>query len=254
MKKKIQTSTSYTSMKEKKNRKILIELFNNWPSSDEFKMRNLGLFQNRINLMRILFMNELYQKTLNITGDILEFGCRWGQNLSLFLNFRGIYEPYNMQKKIIGFDTFSGFPSISKHENKGNKKLAKLGGFSTTKNYDKYLKKILDYQSTESPASHVERHKLVKGDASKTINKYLKSNPQTLISLAYFDMDIYKPTKDCLKAIKPYLIKGSIIGFDEPNSKDFPGETIAIKEIFGEVKFKLYQSKFSAGSGYLIFE
>ena len=199
-------------------------------------------------------MNELYQKTLNITGDILEFGCRWGQNLSLFLNFRGIYEPYNMQKKIIGFDTFSGFPSISKHENKGNKKLAKLGGFATTKNYDKYLENILDYQSTESPASHVKRHKLIKGDASKTIKKYLKSNQQTLISLAYFDMDIYKPTKDCLKAIKPYLIKGSVIGFDEPNSKDFPGETIAIKEIFGEVKFKLYQSKFSAGSGYYIFE
>ena len=43
-------------------------------------------------------MNELYQKTLDVTGDILEFGCRWGQNLSLFLNFRGIYEPYNMQK------------------------------------------------------------------------------------------------------------------------------------------------------------
>ena len=69
-------------------------------SSDEFKMRNLGLFQNRINLMRILFMNELYQKTINVTGDIMEFGCRWGQNLSLFLNFRGIYEPYNMQKKM----------------------------------------------------------------------------------------------------------------------------------------------------------
>ena len=67
-------------------------------------------------------------------------------------------------------------------------------------------------------------------------------------------MDIYKPTKDCLKAIKPYLTKGSIIGFDEPNSKDFPGETIAIKEIFGKINFKLHQSKFSAGSGYLIIE
>ena len=252
MKKKIQTSTSYTSTAEKKNRQILIELFNNWPGGEEFKMRNLGLFQNRINLMRILFMNELYQKTIDVTGDILEFGCRWGQNLSLFLNFRGIYEPYNMQKKIIGFDTFSGFPSISKHESKGNKKLAKLGAFSTTQNYEKYLKKILDYQASESPANHFERHELIKGDASKTIKKYLKSNQQTLISLAYFDMDIYKPTKDCLKAIKPHLTKGSVIGFDEPNSKDFPGETIAIKEVFGEINFKIYQSKFSAGSGYLI--
>lgn len=252
MKKKIHTSTSYTSTAEKKNRQILIELFNNWPGGDEFKMRNLGLFQNRINLMRILFMNELYQKTIDVTGDVLEFGCRWGQNLSLFLNFRGIYEPYNMQKKIIGFDTFSGFPSISKHENKGNKKLAKLGAFSTTQNYEKYLKKILDYQASESPANHFKRHELIKGDASKTIKKYLKSNQQTLISLAYFDMDIYKPTKDCLKAIKPHLTKGSVIGFDEPNSKDFPGETIAIKEVFGEINFKIYQSKFSAGSGYLI--
>ena len=99
MKKKIQTSTTYTSPREKQNRETLIKMFNEWPGNDEFKIRNLGLFQNRINLMRVLFMNELYQKTINITGDIMEFGCRWGQNLSLFLNFRGIYEPYNMQKK-----------------------------------------------------------------------------------------------------------------------------------------------------------
>ena len=254
MKKIILTSSTYSSDRERKNRQSLTKLFNNWPSTDEFKMRNLGLFQNRINLMRVLFMNELYQKTIDITGDIMEFGCRWGQNISLFLNFRGIYEPYNMQKKIIGFDTFSGFPSISKHENKGNKKLAKPGAFSTTSNYEKYLNEILDYQTSESPASHFKRHELIKGDASKTIKKYLQSNQQTLISLAYFDMDIYKPTTDCLKDIKPFLTKGSIIGFDEPNSKDFPGETIAIKEIFGKINFKLYQSKFSAGSGYLIIE
>ena len=254
MKKIILTSSTYSSNKEKKNRESLIKLFNNWPSTDEFKMRNLGLFQNRINLMRILFMNELYQKTIDVTGDILEFGCRWGQNISLFLNFRGIYEPYNMGKKIIGFDTFSGFPSISKHEKKGNKKLAKLGGFSTSLNYEKYLNQILDYHASESQAGHFKRHEVVKGDASKTIKKYLKSNQQTLIALAYFDMDIYKPTKDCLKAIRPHLTKGSIIGFDEPNSKDFPGETIAIKQIFGNLKFKLYQSKFSAGSCYMIID
>ncbi len=254
MKKTIITSTTYSSNKETKNRESLAKLFNNWPSTDEFKMRNLGLFQNRINLMRVLFMNELYQKTLDNTGDIIEFGCRWGQNISLFLNFRGIYEPYNMQKKIIGFDTFSGFPSTSKQDKKGNKKLAKSGGFSTSLKYENYLSQILDYHASESQAGHFKRHEIVKGDASKTIKKYLKSNQQTLIALAYFDMDIYKPTKDCLKAIRPHLTKGSIIGFDEPNSKDFPGETIAIKQIFGNLKFKLYQSKFSAGSCYMIID
>ncbi len=252
MKKRIITSTTYTSDKETKNRKKLIKLMKEWPNTDELFQRNLGLFINRIGLMRILFMHEIYTKTLDITGDIFEFGCRWGQNLSLFLNFRGIYEPYNMQKKIVGFDTFSGFPSTSKVEKKGNTKLAKVGGFSTSKNYEKYLSELLDYQASESHANHIKRHDIVKGDASKTIKKYLKSNEQTLISLAYFDMDIYKPTKDCLNAIKPYLTKGSIIGFDEPNSKDFPGETIAIKKIFGNIGFKLYQSRFSAGSCYMV--
>ena len=253
-KKRILTSSSYTSKNEIAQRQLFEKLFNGWPGPNEHKNKNLGIFTNRINLMRILFMNELYSKTLNITGDVFEFGCRWGQNLCLFLNFRGIYEPYNMQKKIVGFDTFKGFPSISLNEKKGNKKLSKLGGFSTTLGYENYLKKILDYHSTESPASHIKRHEIVKGDASKSIKKYLKENQQTMIALAYFDMDIYKPTKDCLKAIKPHLTKGSIIAFDEPNSEDFPGETIAIREVFGSIKFKLFQSKYSAGSGYMIID
>ena len=39
-------------------------------------------------------------------------------------------------------------------------------------------------------------------------------------------MDIYKPTKNCLKAIKPHLTKGSILAFDEPNCKDFLGKQL----------------------------
>lgn len=251
MKKRIITSSSYASKDELTNRRNLNQLIKNWPNSDELFQRNLGLFVNRIGLMRILFMNELYKKSIDLTGDVIEFGCRWGQNLSLFLNFRGIYEPYNMQKKIIGFDTFSGFPSTSKHEKKGNKKLARKGAFSTTKGYELYLEEILNYHASESPAKHIKRHEIIKGDASLTIKKYLKLNQHTIISLAYFDMDIYKPTKDCLKAIIPHLTKGSIVGFDEPNSKDFPGETLAIKEVFGNLNIKLEQSKFSAGSCYL---
>ena len=54
-------------------------------------------------------------------------------------------------KKIIGFDTFSGFPSISKYENKGNKKLAKLGGFAKDQNYDKYLEKYLIINQLRAP-------------------------------------------------------------------------------------------------------
>ena len=39
----------------------------------------------------------------------MEFGVEWGSTLSLLIKLRSIHEPYNYSRKIIGFDTFSGF-------------------------------------------------------------------------------------------------------------------------------------------------
>ena len=53
------------------------------------------------------------------------------------------------------------------------------------------------------------------------------------MSLAIFDFDIYKPTKVALEAVKPHLVKGSILVFDELCDDIFPGETLALDEVFG---------------------
>ena len=71
--------------------------------------------------------------------------------------------------------------------------------------------------------------------------------------MAYFDFDIYKPTVECLKLIKPFLTKGSIIGFDELCDPGFPGETQALK-VFGTENFKIKRNRFSGIQSYLIFE
>ena len=158
-------------------------------------------------------------------------------------------------RNIIGFDTFSGLKGVTSIDRKAKfNELANEGEFSTSPNYEDYLNDLMDYHSSETHAHHLKMYKIIKGDASKTLKEYLKNNQQTVIALAYFDVDLYKPTKDCLMAIKPFLTKGSVIGFDEPNLKYFPGETIAMREAFGSTKYKLYTSKFSAGSGYLVIE
>ncbi|MHB8130898.1 MAG: hypothetical protein ACYDEX_18105, partial [Mobilitalea sp.] len=82
-------------------------------------------------------------------------------------------------------------------------------------------------------------YELVKGDATKTVAEYLKRYPETIISLAIFDFDIYAPTKATLEAIKPHLCKGSILVFDELADDVHPGETIAVKEFFGLNKLKI---------------
>lgn len=73
-------------------------------------LQNLGLFLTRQNFSRLLFVKYLYEQVVNIQGDILEFGVRWGQNLAAFSVLRGILEPYNHSRRLVGFDNFEGFP------------------------------------------------------------------------------------------------------------------------------------------------
>ena len=84
------------------------------------------------------------------------------------------------------------------------------------------------------------------GDASIELNNYLKREPHTIIAFAYFDFDIYKPTKDVLKAIMPRLCKGSILAFDELNDADAPGETIALMEEIGLNNIKLERFRYAS--------
>ena len=85
----------------------------------------------------------------------------------------------------------------------------------------------------------MKKFNLIKGDASKTIEKYLKNNSHTVIGMAIFDMDVYHPTKKVLEAIKPRLFRGSVLVFDELNYKSFPGETLAVMETIGLNNLKL---------------
>lgn len=101
---------------------------------------------------------------------------------------------------------------------------------------------------------HINKFEIVKGDATQTIHEYLEKNQHTMVSLAYFDMQLYEPTKKCLEAIKPYLVKGAVIAMDEINNDDFSGETIAFKEVFGLGKYEIYKSKYLPDRSYMIYK
>jgi len=242
----------FWSNDEIKLRQEFFEHFKNCPIPEDELLSNLGLFINRQNLSRILFFHELYKKIINVHGSIIEFGVRWGQNLALFESFRGIYEPYNFNRKIIGFDTFSGFNSI--HQKDGSNEVIRKGAFSVTKDYKQYLEKVLEYHEKESPLSHIKKYHIVEGDATVTVKKYLEEYPETIIALAYFDFDIYEPTKRALELIKPHLTKGSVIGFDQVNFHEFQGETLALKEIFPIANYKIKRSVLHPYACYLTFE
>jgi hypothetical protein len=197
-------------------------------------------------------MDHIYTKSIDVQGIVVEFGTRWGQNAALFSALRGIYEPFNRHKKIVAFDTFEGFPEI--HEKDGNSSMMKPGMLSLTGDYEKYLEKILLNIEQDNPLSHINKFELRKGNATKEIHSYLEEYPETIISLAYFDFDLYTPTKECLEAIKPRLTKGSVVAFDELNDHDSPGETLALMDVFGLNSIKLKRFPYTSRVSYFIVE
>jgi hypothetical protein len=175
-----------------------------------------------------LFLEEIYKKIIPIPGNILVFGTWWGQDLVLLHNLRAVFEPYNAARKVVGFDTFSGYPGLSEQDVLSD--TIKEGAYGTSENYIDHLGALLDYHEKENIMSHIRKFELVEGDIVKTLPEYFGRNGHELISLIYIDVALYEPTKAILENCLPHLMKGSIIVFDELNAKEYPGETIALKE------------------------
>jgi hypothetical protein len=233
-------------------REVLLDLFKSNPLPPEELLVNLALFTRSSVLAKVMYINELYQRILNAPGVVMEFGVWWGQNLVLFESMRAMYEPYNYTRRVVGFDTFTGYASITDKD--GSSAFVSEGAYSVSQGYEDYLARLLDYHQRENAMPNIKKYELVKGDASEGIERYLKEHPETIIALAYFDLQLYEPTKKCLEAIKPYLTRGSVIAMDEINCPEFPGETLALKEVFGLDKFKITRSQFLPDRAYITFD
>ncbi len=230
----------------------MVQHFKDCPIPENQILSNLGLFLGSKNLARILFMNHIYSQIVDVPGIVIEFGTRWGQNAALFTALRGIYEPFNRTRKIVAFDTFSGFTSLN--EKDGNSAMMEIGALTTTNGYEEYLSNQLNFIEQENPLSHITKYEIRKGDATREIGDYLEENQETIVSLAYFDFDVYEPTLKCLKKIKDRIVKGSILAFDELNDHNCPGETLALMEVFGLSRIKLKRWPYASRVSYFIYE
>lgn len=246
------TIKSYSPEREKELRKELLDQFRETPIPDNELFANLGLYLSRWQLCRILYMADLYKQILDVHGNVFEFGCRWGQNLALFSSLRAIHEPFNLSRKIVGFDTFEGFPNVDGKD--GVDPIAQVGHYATSAGYESHLARIMDYHEQINPNPHVRKYELVKGDASVEAEKYFAANPHTIVAMAYFDFDLYKPTLRCLELVRDHMTKGSVLAFDELNMEEFPGETLALKEVFGLSRYRIRRNPNSQFQSYIVID
>jgi hypothetical protein len=246
-----QQDITYQSIAEARSREELVRALQTSLIPADQLLANLGLFIDAKAFSRLLFLDHIYRQIVNVPGEILDFGSRWGQNAAVFTTLRGIYEPFNRHRRLVCFDTFTGFPSVS--PNDGTSSLMVQGQLATSANYEVELERILSLHESLNPLGHINKHSILKGDARETIPQYFESNPHSIVALAYFDFDLYEPTVVALKSIQDHLTKGSVLAFDELNDLDSPGETVALREVFGTEAVSLRRIPITSRTSYFIF-
>ena len=172
---------------------------------------------------------------------IVEAGIGKG-NTFLFLSL--IAEKLNT--KIIGFDSFCGFPEIKNPLDRriGKKKLKKGQWNVSSKNSIKNKLR----NSCIGEDFIVNNVELVEGYFEDSLKNFDKKKK---IFFLHLDVDLYSSYKTCLENLWENLIEGGIVVFDEYNDSKWPDAKVAIDKFFTSKNRKVeVESLFQRG--YLI--
>lgn len=192
------------------------------------KLEAFPRFATKRSLARFLARYEIYRELLPVGGSIVECGVFNGAGLFAWAQFANIFEPSNHTRKIIGFDTFAGFPSLAKQDEEPLREFAPGDMRGDTV---EALKASVAKYDAERHLSHIPNVELVPGDFLRTGEAFLRKHPHLLVAMLYLDFDLYEPTRKALELFLPRMPKGAIVCFDELNCAAFPGETQAMLEL-----------------------
>jgi len=202
-------------------------------------------FASRQAIAKFLARDEIFKRTLGVNGSVVECGVLHGGGLLTFAKLSSIYEPANHVRKVIGFDTFAGFPSVSAADSaSGTSEHLTRGGLTGSPRED--VEEAVSLYDANRPLSHIPKVELVEGDLTETDPRYLDENPHLVVSLLYLDVDLYEPTKVALETFVPRMPRGAVVAFDELNAKIFPGETRAVDEVIGLSRLRIERFSFDS--------
>jgi hypothetical protein len=177
-------------------------------------------------LTKLLARYELFQRVLELPGDLVECGVCKGAGILLWAQLLQIFNPLSC-RRVIGFDTFNGFPAATltySHDRESTQRIHQLDSTLTQTTPD-------DILTLATRQGVRERIELVEGDATTTISRYVRQNAGFRIALLNLDFDTYDPTLTALEHFYPLVVPGGVIVLDEYGLRGF-GESDAVDAYF----------------------
>src|SRR5690242_18911859 len=109
----------------------------------EIKLENFPKYVRRQHLKRFLAMYEIFKLALPVKVSIIECGVFKGFSVMAWAKLSTILEPENLTRRIYGFDSFEGFPSVA--EKDSNVVAMPEAGELSGNSYDELLELINEY-------------------------------------------------------------------------------------------------------------
>ncbi len=173
------------------------------------------------NLGRYLAISDILRETLDVPGDIAEFGSWKGANLMLLTKLLRLFDPHG-GKLVHCFDGFIGLSEFVEEDGFAQKFKGEYQGELAE------IERVIDlYKLQDDVEFHI-------GLIEETLPEHVEKRKEHTFSFIYCDTDLYTSTRLILELLHPRLSKGGIFALDEWNYKDYPGEGIAANEFLAE--------------------
>jgi hypothetical protein len=232
MKKPLAKDVIYSTPEQVAVKEHLGQRFDADQGTTENKLGTFMKYVTRQEVSLFLARYEIFKQILDVKGSVVECGVYYGNGLMTFAQFSAALEPFNYNRRVIGFDTFSGNKGWSNNDKPSSSALT-LKQVDYAVDSKKSLEEIIKIFDSNRALPHIPKIELVKGDITETIPQYLKKNRHLLVSLLSLSVNLYEPTKAALKYLVPRMSKGSIIAVHTLNEGVFPGVTCALLEEAG---------------------
>jgi hypothetical protein len=160
-----------------------------------------------------------------------------------------VLEPNNLTRRVYGFDSFGGFPTISAADEPAATGVA-VGDLAASPSSESELRLLMELFDLDRFLGHVPKMDLISGDVMETLPDFLDAHPHLVVSLLFLDFDLYEPTRLAIDLLLPRMPKGAVIAFDELDNPLWPGETRAVMEFPGLNALRIQRFPFDPYIGY----
>ena len=217
----------------------------------EARLENFPKYARRKTITRFLTLYELFKQVLEVKGSIVECGVFRGFGVMTWAQLSAVLEPANLTRRIYGFDTFEGFPTVSARDQNATKspQAGELQADSLPE-----LQELIAVYDSDRFLGHIDKVHLIKGDFTRTAPEFIAQNGHLVVSLLFLDLDLYEPTKTALETFVPRMPRGAVLAFDQLDNPIWPGETLAALESVGLGRLQLRRFPWDPYVGYAVLD